>query len=200
MDDTQMLDPGTRAELLRLYGGTRLGRQELGGERREDFGAALWQAPWIEGHRVKPDAVPPLLRVVVAVDPAATAEATSDFTGIAVAGVDAAGEYYVLASAGYQLSPAGWAKKVVDAYESYNADMIIGEANNGGDMVLSTIRTAWSKAPVKKITASRGKQVRAEPVALLYEQGRVHHVGAFPTLEDQMLTFPVENEHDDELD
>jgi predicted phage terminase large subunit-like protein len=199
-DDNPHLDAATRAELYRQYGGTRLGRQELGGEVLEDVEGALWEAPWIEEARVRVGDVPALTRVVVAVDPAATATVASDRTGVVVAGLGGDGHYYVLASHGYVLSPHQWAARVIEAYHAHEADVIVAEVNNGGDMVVETLRRAWPEAPLKVIHSSRGKAVRAEPVALLYEQGRVHHAGLFASLEDQLTTFPVEHEHDDELD
>lgn len=197
-DDNPHLNADVRSALYEDYGGTRLGRQELGGELLEDVEGALWQASWIEANRVTEH--PPLSRIVVAIDPAATAEATSDYTGLCVAGLGEDGDYYVLRSAGVRLSPSGWANKAIDWYDEYAADKVIAEANNGGDMVISTLHSLRRDLPVKKITASRGKTVRAEPIATLDEQGRVHHVGQFPTLEDQMFSFPVSNENDDEVD
>jgi predicted phage terminase large subunit-like protein len=197
-DDNPHLNAGVRSALYEDYGGTRLGRQELGGELLEDVEGALWQASWIEANRVTEH--PALTRIVVAIDPAATAEATSDFTGLCVAGLGEDGEYYVLRSAGVRLSPSGWANKAIDWYDEYAADKIICEINQGGDMVSSTLHSVRRDLPVKVIHASRGKTIRAEPVATLDEQGRIHHVGQFPTLEDQMFSFPISNENDDEVD
>lgn len=196
--DNPNLHPSVRAELERQYGGTRLGRQELGGELLEDVEGALWQYAWIDQHRASH--APELTRIVVAIDPAATHGENADYTGIAAAGLGVDGDYYVLRADQYRLSPSGWATRAVDLYHELKADRIVAETNNGGDMVEHTIRQVWRDAPFKKITASRGKQVRAEPVALLYEQGRVHHVGIFAALEDQQCAFPVANEHDDLVD
>ena len=196
--DNPYLDERVRGALYEDYGGTRLGRQELGGELLEDVEGALWQSPWIEQARV--DAAPALTRIVVAIDPAATSEATSDFTGLCVAGLGVDGDYYVLRSQGVRLSPSGWAHHAIDWFDEYQADRVIAEANNGGDMVVSTLHSVRRDLPVKKITASRGKTVRAEPIAALDEKGRIHHVGRFPTLEEEMFAFPVSNEHDDEVD
>lgn len=197
-DDNPHLNAGVRSALYEDYGGTRLGRQELGGELLEDIEGALWQAGWIEANRVTEH--PQLTRIVIAIDPAATAEATSDYTGLCAAGLGVDGDYYVLRSQGVRLSPHGWANMAIDWYEELQADRIICEVNNGGDMVSSTLRSVRRDLPIKVLHASRGKTLRAEPIATLDEQGRVHHVGQFPTLEDQMFSFPVASEHDDEVD
>lgn len=190
--------------ILRKYEGTRLGRQELDGELLEDVAGALWTLGLIEAGRVSPadwaQAPVELARVVVAVDPATSTGEFSDFTAVAVAGLGVDGGLYVLAAHPYKLSPQGWATRVIDHYDTFAADRILAEANNGGDMVASTIRTIRPKAPVALVHAKRGKTLRAEPIAALYEQGRVHHVGVFPELEDQMVHFPVAVEHDDLVD
>lgn len=196
--DNPHLAPEVRAELERQYGGTRLGRQELGGELLEDVEGALWQYGWIDGARVS--SAPGLSRVVVAVDPAVTHGEDSDATGIVVAGRGDDGELYVLSAQGYKLSPQGWATRALDAYDQYQADRIIAERNNGGEMVEATIRNVRAKAPVKTIVASRGKALRAEPIAALFEQGHVHMVGTFPKLDDELCSFPIANEHDDLVD
>lgn len=167
------------------YGGTRLGRQELGGELIEEVIGALWTREAIERCRVR--AHDGLARVVVAVDPPAGASATSDACGIVVAGKGADGRAYVLADRSVQgLSPEGWARAVVSAAAEHDADRVIAEVNNGGAMVESVLRSVEAALPVKSVRASHGKVARAEPVAALYEAGRVHHVGAFPALEDEM--------------
>lgn len=180
------------------YEGTRLGRQEIEGELLLDTPGALWRFDWVAENRV--GEAPDLQRIVVAIDPASTHGEDSDFTGIAVVSKGVDGEYYVLHSEGVKLSPQGWANRALDLFDQHKADRIIAERNNGGEMVEATIRTVRKTAPVKTIHASRGKQVRAEPIAALYEQGKVHHVGVFPTLEDQMTRFPVATENDDEVD
>lgn len=177
---------------------SRLREQELEGRFIDSFGGALWQWQWIEAARVP--AVPALQRVVVAVDPAGTHGELSDETGIAVAGLGEDGGYYVLHAQGYHLSPAGWAKRAIDLFHQHHADRIIAERNQGGEMVEHTLRSVWAEAPVRTVVASRGKALRAEPVAALYEQGRVHHVGILPQLEEQMCAFPVASEHDDIVD
>lgn len=197
-DDNPHLNAGVRSALYEDYGGTRLGRQELGGELLEDVEGALWQAAWIEANRVSDH--PPLTRIVVAIDPAATSTETADETGLAVAGLGEDGDYYLLHAQGYRLSPHAWATRALDLYDQYAADKIVAEINQGGEMVEHTLRQVRKDAPLKVIHASRGKTLRAEPIATLYEQNKVHHVGSFPACEDQMLTFPVANEHDDILD
>lgn len=197
-DNAKNLAPSALAQLKAKYEGTRLGRQELEGELLEDVEGALWQMNWIDSKRVKE--APHLTRIVVAVDPASTHGEDADETGIAVAGRGEDGEFYVLHGAGYRLSPNGWATRTLDLYDQFKADKIIAERNNGGDMVESTIRTVRLTAPLETIVASRGKQVRAEPIAGLYEQGRVHHVGSFPAMEDQMCRFPIAAENDDMVD
>ena len=137
---------------------------------------------------------------MVAIDPAGTHTDESDETGIAVAGVGVDGHYYVQHCEGYRLSPRGWAIRGLDLFDQYAADRLIAERNNGGEMVEYTIRTVRQDASIKTIVASRGKAVRAEPIAALYEQGKVHHVGAFARAEEQMITFPISNEHDDMVD
>ncbi len=197
-DDNPYLHADVRAEFERQYGGTRLGRQELLGELLEDVEGAFWQYGWLDEARVKE--APHQQRIVVAVDPAATHGDEADETAIAVAGLGDDGEYYVFGCEGYRLSPHGWASRVLDAYDQWQADRIIVERNNGGEMCETTLRSVRASAPIETIVASRGKTVRAEPIAALYEQGRVHHVGTFGPLEDQMVTFPVSNEHDDRVD
>jgi phage terminase large subunit-like protein len=168
------------------YAGTRLGRQELEGALVEDNERALWKRAWIEAARLR--TAPFLARVVVAVDPPASAN--GDACGIVVAGCDLDGHGHVLAdrSAG-GLSPAAWAARAAQAYEDFQADAIIAEANQGGEMVRAILVQAGAHLPVTLVHASRGKLARAAPAAALYEQGRVHHIGGFPELEDQMCQY-----------
>jgi phage terminase large subunit-like protein len=198
MEDNPYLSEVAKRKLESRYGGTRLGRQELGGEYVDDVEGALWTRDMIEQARVT--AAPALVRVVVAIDPAATHGEDSDFTGIAYGGLGVDGDCYVFGIEGVKLSPLGWARHAVNYYDEYQADRIVAERNNGGDMVESTIRQVRPNLPVKKLWASRGKTVRAEPVVALYENCRVHHVGIFADAEDEMCTFPVENENDDKVD
>jgi predicted phage terminase large subunit-like protein len=167
------------------YGASTLGRQELDGELIADHDGALWRRGWIESHRIKD--VPVLERIVVAVDPPASA--AGDECGIVVAG-RAGKDFYVLADLSLGgLSPAGWAQRAMTAFADFEADAIIAEANQGGDMVKSVLQQAGADAPVKLVHASRGKLARAAPFAALYEAGRVHHAGRFAELEDQMCHY-----------
>jgi phage terminase large subunit-like protein len=187
-DNHQHLSSAFFSAVVARYEGTRLGRQELDGELIDDRDDALWRRDMLEACRI-PDA-PELRRVVVAVDPPAAATRRSDACGIVAAGIDREGIGYVLADASVQgLSPAGWARRAVDLYHRLEADRIIAEVNQGGDMVEAVIRQADDSVPVDKVRANRGKLLRAEPVAALYEKGRVRHVGAFPALEDEMCDF-----------
>jgi phage terminase large subunit-like protein len=165
-------------QIIRKYQGTRLGRQELEAELLEDVPGALWNRGMLEGSRVH--AAPPLIRVVVAIDPAASSTERADETGIIVAGKDAGGRGWVLADASGRYQPTEWAKTAVSVYRAHKADRIVAEVNNGGDMVEATLRVIEPNAPFSAVRASRGKVTRAEPIAALYEQGRVHHLGVFP--------------------
>lgn len=181
------LAPVFLGQIVRKYEGTRLGRQELEAELLEDVPGALWNRGLIEAARAY--IVPVLTRVVVAIDPAVSSTQGADETGIIVAGKDDAGRGWVLADASGRYHPTEWAKTAVSAYRAHHADRIVAEVNNGGDMVEATLRMIEPNAPFSAVRASRGKVTRAEPVAALYEQGRVHHLGAFPQLEDQMCAF-----------
>ncbi|MEH3108105.1 MAG: terminase family protein [Sphingomonas fennica] len=176
------------ADMRATYGGTRLGRQELEGELLDDAEGTLWPRALIERARVA--AAPALRRVVVGVDPPAGAAATSDACGIVVAARGADGCGYIVADASVQgLSPEGWARAVAEAAAAHGADRVVAEANNGGAMVASVLRAADGGLPLTLVHAAHGKVTRAEPVALLYETGRVRHVGAFPALEDELAGF-----------
>jgi len=187
------LAPSALAEFRARYEGTRLGRQELYAEMLDDVPGALWNREMLDSARVK--AAPELRRVVVAIDPAVTSGEDSDETGIVVAGRAADGHMYVLADRSCRLSPDGWARRAVSAFDDHRADRVVAEVNNGGDLVEATLRTVRAGISYRKVHASRGKRVRAEPIGALYEQGKVHHVGAFSDLEDQMCMFlPEGNE------
>lgn len=195
------LAPAFMEQIITRYQGTRLGRQELDAEILDDVPGALWQRDLIEQYRV--ESAPDLVRLVVAVDPSvgdATAEKIAE-CGIIVAGIGRNGHGYVLSDVSLHATPAEWAKRVVGAYRVHQADRIVAESNNGGEMVRLTIRTVDKNAPVKLVSAQRAKEARAEPVASLYEQGRIHHVGTFPELEDQLCTWvPGEGPSPDRLD
>jgi phage terminase large subunit-like protein len=181
--------------------GTRLERQELEGELLDENEDALWTRDCIERNRVRPEDVPDLIRVVVALDPAVTSLTSSDETGIVVAGQDARGHGYVLADYSMRASPQKCMEKAVSAYRTWNADRVIGEANNGGDFIGDLLRTVDVDVPYTKVIASRGKAIRAEPSSALYEQNRVHHAGVFTELEDEMVSWaPDDGSSPDRLD
>ncbi|HJT06263.1 MAG TPA: hypothetical protein VJ747_05025, partial [Stellaceae bacterium] len=139
--------------------------------------------------RAKVAVAPALRRVVVAIDPAVSTGEDADETGIVVAALGQDGHGYVLDDLSGRLAPAGWARRAVSAYHAHKADRVVAEVNNGGDLVEATLRAVDAGVAYRAVRASRGKAVRAEPVAALYEQGRVHHVGSFAALEDQMCAF-----------
>jgi phage terminase large subunit-like protein len=200
-DNEANLSSAALAELRRRYEGTRIGRQELEGELIDDVVGALWSRALIEPQRVAEVERSSLVRIVVAVDPAVTAGEDSDETGIIVAAVDGEGQGYVLDDLTCRLPPDGWAKRTVHAYEKWNADRIVAEANNGGALVETVLRTVDTSLPLTLVHASRGKLTRAEPIAALYEQGKIHHVGGFPELEDQLCTWvPGASDSPDRLD
>lgn len=192
-DNADNLAPEFVREIVNKYGGTRLGRQEIEGELLLDTPGALWSYDLIERMRVTN--VPDMVRVVVAIDPATTSTENSDETGIVVVGKGVDGRAYVLADRSCRLSPLGWAKRAIEAYDEFQADRIVGETNQGGDAWETIIHQIRPAVPYKGVTARRGKTLRAEPVAALYEQKRVSHVGSLPELEDQMITW-VQNESD----
>jgi predicted phage terminase large subunit-like protein len=187
-DNAANLPEGTLAHLRDRYEGTRLGRQELYAELLEDVAGALWKTEDFETHRLR--GAPQLRRIVVAVDPSGTkGGGEGDDIGIVVAGKGDDGRFYVLEDATCQLSPDGWARRVKTAYDRWDADRVVAERNFGGAMVESVLRTAARDLPVKMVTASRGKVARAEPIAALYEQSKVSHVGEFRELEDQLCAM-----------
>lgn len=184
-DNSDNLAPSALAELLARYDGTRLGRQELYGELLEDVEGALWTLQLIEQHRLKE--APQLVRTVVAVDPSVTD--TGDETGIIVAGRDSQQKGYVLADYSIRGTPDQWARRVIEAYDQHEADSIVVEVNQGGQMIGQVLRTIRPNLPIREVRATKGKQVRAEPISALYEQGRIHHIGVFEELEEQLTTW-----------
>lgn len=188
-ENADNLAPGYLAAMIRAYGGTRLGRQELEGAFLTDTPGALWQRAQLDACRIAPDRAPALRRVVVAVDPAASHHDGSNETGIVVAGLDAEGNAYVIEDLSGSFGPAEWATRVADAYGRHAADRVVAEVNQGGEMVAQVLRAAAPGLPIRQVRASRGKYARAEPVAALYERGRVRHAGGFPVLEDQMCAY-----------
>jgi len=186
-ENADNLAASTLVTLQTKYADTRLGRQELFGEILDDNPGALWTRAMLESARVKD--TPHLIRVVVGIDPAVTSGEDSDSTGIVVAGMTPDGHYYILADYTLKASPQVWAEKAVYAFELHKADRIIAETNNGGDLVVHLLQQVKNTIPVKKVTASRGKAVRAEPIAALSEQGKLHMVGYFPELEDELCEY-----------
>jgi phage terminase large subunit-like protein len=192
--------------IIRKYEGTRLGRQELMAELLDDRPGALWTLKAIDADRVTH--CPPLTRIVIAVDPAVTSGEDSAEWGIVAAGqgpspagVDWPPHYYVLDDLSEKLTPNDAAKRIVWAYQQHKADRVIAEVNNGGDLVEAILRTVNLNFAYAAVHASRGKLTRAEPVAALYEQHRVHHVGAFGQLEDQLCDYvPFLSKSPDRMD
>jgi len=195
------LAPTFFEQIITRYEGTRLGRQELEGELLTDVPGALWTLAMLEGARIgtpttRPAPAPAeLARVVVAIDPAVTSGDEADETGLIVAAKGRDGHGYVLRDRSGRVPAIEWARRAVALYREHRADRIVAEVNNGGDLVEAQIRVVDKAVSYRAVHASRGKRVRAEPVAALYEQGKVHHVGLFPALEDEMVTFVPDN-HD----
>jgi predicted phage terminase large subunit-like protein len=193
------LAPSFFNEIVRQYEGTRLGRQELEGELLEDVEGALWTLALIDRDRLRavPDGVS-LDRVVVAIDPPATS--TGAECGIVVAGRGSDKRGYVLADRSRHGTPNEWANAAIAAYDEFDADAVVIEVNQGGEMATNTLKTVRPTLPIKAVHASRGKATRAEPVSSLYEQGRVSHVGSFPRLEEQMTTWTPGDDSPDRMD
>lgn len=186
------LAPSFLKSITDKYANTRLGRQELSAEILDDIPDALWTRAALDRDRRKITEVPQLKRIVVAIDPAAkTNEIPEDgaATGIIVAGVGEDNRGYVLDDQTMRGSPNAWARMAVASFDRYGGDCIVAEINNGGEMVEATIRAVRPTIPFRAVHASRGKWTRAEPVAALYEQGRISHVGSFAALEDEMVNF-----------
>lgn len=216
-DNLRNLSPSFRQVIAR-YEGTRLGRQELRGELLEDVEGALWTFGLIDAARWRPERkLPDFRRVVVAVDPAGGSGERNDETGIGVAGsgmCSCKGEkpelhYFVLQDASGRYSPDGWARRAVRLYQERHADRMVAEANYGGEMVEATVRAVrepggaevGKRVSYRSVHATRGKRLRAEPIAALYEQGLVHHVGLFPELEDQQCQWTPDADYSpDRLD
>ncbi|BBE72061.1 terminase-like family protein [Pleomorphomonas sp. SM30] len=190
-DNAANLAPAFLTTVVGRYQGTRLGRQELDGELVEERADALWTRAEIEAVRIS--GAPPLTRVVVAVDPPAGAAQNSDACGIVAAGLDGEGRIVVVADRSCRgARPETWARRAVALFHALAADRLVAEVNQGGEMVAAVIREVDAAVPVAMVRATRGKWVRAEPVAALYAQGRVRHAGAFPELEDEMCDFGLD--------
>lgn len=191
-DNSSNLSPSFLETIRRKYEGTRLGRQELEAELLEEVEGALWKRSLIEGLRTRLEQLPPMKRIVVAIDPNASTEDGSNECGIICAGLGVDGHGYVLDDVSRVMAPDEWARTAIRLWRERQGDRIIAERNNGGDMVENTIRMVDPTVPFRSVWASRGKFTRAEPISALYEQGRVHHVGTFPQLEDQMCSFTID--------
>ena len=185
------LAPAFLEQILDKYQNTSLGQQEIYAELLEEIPGALWTRATIDAHRVHQ---PPqsFRRIVVAVDPAVSHNANSDETGIVVAGLGVDGDFYVLEDASIKTSVDKWARAAVTRYQLHKADRIVVEVNQGGDLVDRILKQVDPSVNVRMIHASKGKFARAEPVASRYEQGRVHHVGILPALEDQLCSYSPE--------
>jgi phage terminase large subunit-like protein len=186
------------------YGGTRLGQQEIHGVMLDDNPDALWQYTTIDKYRVdipgRPFVRDSLIRIVIGVDPEAASGEDSAETGIIVAGRTRSRHLYVLEDCTVHGTPDQWGRAVVEAYKRWDADLIVGEVNNGGDMVGHVILTADPRANFKPVRASRGKVIRAEPVSAIYEQGKGHHVGYLPELESQLTSWMPGEKSPDRMD
>ena len=203
------LAPSFFQKIISRYEGTRLGRQELNAEILEDTPGALWTLAILDKNRI--NFVPPLVRIVVALDPAATSAKRSNETGIIVAGIDAKEHGYVLEDLSEQAPPAQWGETAVKAYDKWGADRIVAEINQGGEMVEHVVTSVAkdlfqrkerkSKAiAYRAVHASRGKYTRAEPISALDAQGKIHHVGSFAQLESQLTTWVPGEDSPDRLD
>ena len=179
------LSDSVKERLYKQYGNTRLGRQEILAEWLEDVPGALWG---LDSFQTRPDP-PPLKKIGIAIDPAGGNDPENDETGIIVGGVGSDGYGYVIQDLSGKFTPGEWAQRAISAYDMHQADYIVAEMNYGGQMVEHTLRTVRKNVPIKKVTATRGKFTRAQPVAALYEQGRIFHSGHFPRLEDQLTQW-----------
>lgn len=186
------LSPKFFEQVVKKYEGSRLGQQELMGLLLEEAEGALWSRKDLDDNRISilpQDDAFYFVKIVVAVDPATTANEHSNEVGIVVAGLGNDGKGYLLADYSSVMTPKAWAAKVKMAFTVWQADVVVAEGNQGGEMVRHTIHTADKNIPVRIVHASRGKIARAEPVSALYEQHRVKHVGSFNDLEDQLCTW-----------
>lgn len=179
------------SKVIAPYEGTRLGRQEVYAEILEDVPGALWNRDMIERSRIQKKDMrwDLIVRVVVGVDPAVSTSDDSDETGIVVVALVRSGHLIVFDDKTCRESPLEWARIVVEAYREWKCSRVVAEVNNGGNMVETVLRTISANLPYRAVRAADNKYARAEPVAALYEQGRVHHMGSFPELEDQMCGY-----------
>ena len=189
-DNRANLAPQFIEEIVRRYEGTRLGRQEIHAEVLDDVDGAVLTREQIENLRV--EAAPDLGRIIVGVDPAISSGENSAQTGIVVVGKGVDGDLYALADRSCRLGPAGWARRVIDAYHEFEADTIVVEKNQGGAMCEHTIRSVDENVPITLVTATRGKHVRAQPILSLFEQGKAHTLPGMTKLEEQLASFSLE--------
>ena len=190
VDNLANLAPTFRSNIISRYEGTRLGRQELDAEILDDAPGALWSRRGLDDHRVR--TAPPLRRIVVAVDPAVTSGENANETGIIACGLGQDGHGYVLDDDSGIYQPDEMGRRVVAMFRKWDADKVVIEVNNGGELFRSILRAVAANLPIQEVRASRGKFVRAEPISAIYEQGRVHHVGTMAVLEDQMTVFTAD--------
>lgn len=207
MENVENLAPPFLKTIVSKYKGTRLGKQELEAKLLDDNPNALWSRVWLDEYRIKN--APEMYKVIVAIDPSVsdpkeTAENNAECGIVVVGEAKVKGEdephYFVIEDLSIMARPLGWARKAVSGYKVHMADRIIAEKNNGGEMVKDNLHNVDSKVPVSLVWASRGKHTRAEPVSSLYEQGRVHHVGTFDELEDQLCEWEPGMKSPDRLD
>ena len=189
------LTPAFFKQIISKYEGTRTGRQEIYAQLLDQAEFALWQREWIDGNRYELFDHTLCRRIVVSIDPAGSAEKESNETGILVVGIQDPDHWYVLADYSGRYSPHDWATQAIRAMEDWGADSIVAEKNQGGDMIEANLRSVMATVPYKSVWASVGKAVRAEPIANLYQQGRVHHVGVFTELEDQLCSWEPVSGH-----
>jgi phage terminase large subunit-like protein len=197
-DNYKNLSPVFISTIISKYENTRLGRQELDGEFLSDNPKALWKRADIDNNRIRQ--IPELTYVVVGVDPAITDKAGSDDTGIIAAGKNKEGHFYILGDYTVHDTPQKWAEAAITAFHKHEANTIVSETNQGGDMIERLLKSVDSKITYKPVRASRGKYTRAEPVSALYEQGKVHHFGTFPELEDELCEWIPGSGSPDRLD
>lgn len=194
LDNSLNLPKKFLKRIVDKYAGTRIGQQEIYAELLDEWEGALWRRAWIDDYRVRPDRegklhVPDYVLIVVGVDPAVTSKKTSDETGIIAVALGKDNRYYVLDDKSLIDSPENWARISVNLVNDLNGDYIVAEVNNGGDLVETVINMHNPDFKVRKVWASKGKTVRAEPITMLYEQGKVSHVGYFADLESEMCTW-----------
>jgi phage terminase large subunit-like protein len=211
-ENIKNLAPTFKKTVLKRYEGTRLGQQELYGEILEGVEGAMWEYDWISENRdrkvvtkegkqyITTHTIEDMERVVIGVDPAGTSSKKRDQTGIIVVG-KLGEDFYVFADGSGHFTPKGWAQRVWFLYDQYQADKVVAEKNYGGEMVLSTLSNERAEGPVELVHSRRGKELRAEPISALYEQGRVHHLKVFKELEQQMTTWvPGQGDSPDRVD